>query len=329
LDSPGIISPLSWVNTSGAFEVIDGKSTIYLGTAAIQDLEIKKDGFFPPESVDFILTDPPYGDSIQYFELSELWNDWLGFPHSPTGEIVINSRQGKNFEQYQCDLEAAFQKCYEMLKPQRFMIVTFHNNSFQIRNALISAVLSAGFELQHATFQIPPRRSLKAYLHPQGTPIGDYYFRFYKGCGKAPPHPIPGENLERVISRIFEQILVNRAEPTLLLWMGNLVDAHFAQEGLFPFPDLVNFEDICSNSPDLTIKGKEIWLKHPSRHSLPPPLSERVKFALEYLLQNRPRPISREDKKNASWGVLREFNGDLTPDPLLLRDLISEIENGR
>ena len=39
-------------------------------------LELTK--IVPPNSVDYIFTDPPYGGAVQYFELSTLWASWLG-----------------------------------------------------------------------------------------------------------------------------------------------------------------------------------------------------------------------------------------------------------
>ena len=38
-------------------------------------LELTK--IVPPNSVDYIFTDPPYGGAVQYFELSTLWASWL------------------------------------------------------------------------------------------------------------------------------------------------------------------------------------------------------------------------------------------------------------
>ncbi|HMF33434.1 MAG TPA: hypothetical protein VKK79_18560, partial [Candidatus Lokiarchaeia archaeon] len=284
---------------------------------------------FQPESIDFILTDPPYGNSIQYYELAKLWNAWLNFSNSPKDEIVINSRQGKDLAKYKEDLQSAFENCYAILKPYRYMVVTFHNNNFEIRNALITAVISAGFELQHVLFQVPPRRSLKAYLHPLGTPIGDYYIRFYKGTEKAKPAPIPEKHLEKTILDIFEHILTNRGEPTPLLWMGNLVDSHFAQAGLFPFPERVKLDEICASSSRFSIENGALWFAQPRKMHLPLPLSQRIQQLLDNIFQDKVPPYSREDKKTTSWRVMREFSGDLTPDPLVMRDLIQGMENAR
>ncbi len=42
------------------------------------------------ESIDYILTDPPYGEAIQYSELSIVWNCWLRQTYETKNEIIIN-----------------------------------------------------------------------------------------------------------------------------------------------------------------------------------------------------------------------------------------------
>ena len=46
------------------------------------------------ESVDYIFTDPPYGDKVPYFEQSIIWNSWLDKVVPYDEEIVVsNSNQ--------------------------------------------------------------------------------------------------------------------------------------------------------------------------------------------------------------------------------------------
>jgi len=320
------ICPLPWKITGNIAEVFESRSTVYLGTNAIQDIQIKEGGKFPPESVDLIITDPPYGDSIQYYELSKLWNEWLGFSSSYEKEIVINSRQEKGLAYYQSELKQAFQKCYKLLKPERYLIVTFHNSSFEIRNALISAILAAGFELQHILFQIPPRRSLKAYLHPKGTPIGDYYIRFYKGKSGQVTRQIPEERIIPAVREILINILKDRGEPTPLLWIANLIDSSFARAGLFPFPIQIHLEAVYSESNVFSIKDRALWLQSPPT-STAESLTNRIYASLKTFCTDYSKPFTKLQKKNAIWHILQKYNGDLTPDPLIVRDLIDNIES--
>ncbi len=53
-------------------EMNDGANILFETANALELTKI-----IPPDSVDYIFTDPPYGGAIQYFELSTLWTAWL------------------------------------------------------------------------------------------------------------------------------------------------------------------------------------------------------------------------------------------------------------
>lgn len=63
-------------------------------------LELEK--IIPPNSVDYIFTDPPYGDAIPYLELNYMWSSWLKFNPSFEDEIIISDSpaRSKNAEIY-------------------------------------------------------------------------------------------------------------------------------------------------------------------------------------------------------------------------------------
>jgi adenine-specific DNA methylase len=69
---------------------------IFFKTLSVFDLSSE----IPPNSIDYRFTDPPYGDSIQYYELSKLWASWLQIPTSSSEEIVINPQKGKSVNLY-------------------------------------------------------------------------------------------------------------------------------------------------------------------------------------------------------------------------------------
>lgn len=110
-------------------------------------------------SIDYIFTDPPYGDSIQYFELSMIWNAWLGRMPSNKEEAVINSAQKKNIEDYGSILEAAFKEMFRVLRYGKWISVCFHNKEFKIWNTILRACRNAGFILINAVPQEPISQS--------------------------------------------------------------------------------------------------------------------------------------------------------------------------
>lgn len=110
-------------------------------------------------SVDYIFTDPPYGDSIQYSELSMIWNAWLGDTPSNKEEAVINPSQGKKVNHYGELLESAFSEMFRVLKYGRWMSVCFHNKEFKVWNAILRACRNSGFVLVNAVPQEPISQS--------------------------------------------------------------------------------------------------------------------------------------------------------------------------
>ncbi|MCF2139332.1 MAG: hypothetical protein K9W44_04680 [Candidatus Lokiarchaeota archaeon] len=297
----------------------------------------------PKNSVDFIFTDPPYGDSIQYGELSSLWVKWIGLDMEQyismiqKEEIVINSKQQKNLQFYQSKLCKAFKILYQVLKPGKFMVITFHNTSMAIRNALITSVLDAGFELRQILFQLPPRVSIKSMLHHSGTPIGDYYIRFQKLVSKS-FHPYLQKYKEtinntsysekkEIVKQIIVSILQKRGEPTFFIWIMNLIDEFLYQKFLFP---LSNFDDIIKNlskdSDFVITKDQKWWLSNPIHLSkADSPLINRIAEFLQYLIENEKKPSSSESIKQFYFNKIYErFRGVLTPDKYIINSLIQQ-----
>jgi hypothetical protein len=83
-------------------------------------------------SVDYILTDPPYGDAIQYSELSMIWNTWMGFHYDNKNEVVINPAQDKRVGEFLFLLEESVKESVRILKKEKFYTLCFHNKEFHI-----------------------------------------------------------------------------------------------------------------------------------------------------------------------------------------------------
>src|SRR5690606_1033829 len=61
-----------------------------ISTADSRSLDI------PSNSIDYIFTDPPYSDNVQYGELNYAWEAWLGVDTKwHEDEIIVNEVRGK------------------------------------------------------------------------------------------------------------------------------------------------------------------------------------------------------------------------------------------
>lgn len=149
---------------------------------------------FPDQSVDAIITDPPYGSNVQYAELSDFWVVWLG-EWLGTNGIIDNAKEAittryddfegaKDSAHYRNMLFRVFQECHRVLKPNRWMTMTFHNREFEVWSATHMAAHDAGFVLaEHDGLIYQP--AIKLYEHTintrrSGSMLGDFVLSFQK-----------------------------------------------------------------------------------------------------------------------------------------------------
>ncbi len=84
----------------------------------------------PPNSVDYIFTDPPYADKVQYGELNFVWEAWLGFDTNwHSDEIIVNEIRGKNEADWKAMMKQALAECHRVLKPGCWLSLCYHDTS--------------------------------------------------------------------------------------------------------------------------------------------------------------------------------------------------------
>ncbi len=101
------------------------------------------------ESIDYVFTDPPYGDAVPYFEQSIIWNSWLKFDPDYDNEIVItdSKEREKNNTAYERDINDAFSEIRRVLKTGKMFSLTYHSLSGLEWKAITNACIKNGFEL--------------------------------------------------------------------------------------------------------------------------------------------------------------------------------------
>lgn len=133
-----------------------------------------------PGSVDLILTDPPYGDSVPYLEFSQLWNGWLGMTPDFEAEIGISNApgRGKDMAAYGRDLGLAFDEMARVLRPGGCAVVFFQNRDLSAWRCLGDAAAAAGFVLEAVEHHEPAVVSAKAQLARSGSLTAEVILRF-------------------------------------------------------------------------------------------------------------------------------------------------------
>ncbi len=314
---------------AGDFEELKKNKDYLIKTLDVLELS----SLIPDESVDYVFTDPPYGDSVPYLELDYLWSSWLGLKPDFDSEIIISDspeRKEKNFDMYGKMLSAAFREIYRVLKKGKYLTVTFHNTDIQIYNLIISTVVLAGFDLEKIIYQPPARTSPKGLLAPYGSAVGDYYIRYRKPeveRGATNNQEIDQERYERIVVDSIKSIIAKRGEPTpysIIVNNYSVIYERLKDNGLlFTAPQTV--EQILKKelNKEFILKDNKWWFKDPSvvPYIEQVPLNERLESVALNVL-NQKIKVTFDD-------VLREvftlFTNALTPDLQGVREVLSEL----
>lgn len=99
----------------------------------------------PSASIDYIFTDPPFGENIYYADLNFLVEAWHGVMTAAANEAIVDQTKKKGVHEYQELMRRCFEEYHRVLKPGRWMTVVFSNSSNGIWRAIQEAMGTAGF----------------------------------------------------------------------------------------------------------------------------------------------------------------------------------------
>lgn len=102
-------------------------------------------------SVDYVFTDPPFGDYIPYAELNQINELWLGRSTDRSREVIVSPSQAKGVAEYGSMMGSVFKEIARVLKPDAMATVVFHSAHSEIWRALAQAYSEAGFAVEAAS----------------------------------------------------------------------------------------------------------------------------------------------------------------------------------
>jgi len=186
------------------FEELEGEKDYLILTQSSSNLPI------PEDSVDAVITDPPYGSNVQYGELSSFWNIWYkeykgldNFIYNEE-EAVANRKScfegAKDVDFYGNMLKEVYTAAVRVLKPGGYLVFTFNNKNINVWVQLLKAVVEAGFYLpengviyQDFIAEYKNTSHLKYY----GNIHGDFIYSFQKG--PLPDYGLPAASFEETV----------------------------------------------------------------------------------------------------------------------------------
>lgn len=197
------------ISEAACFDDIKNDSNVLLTNNSIEEIPL------PPESIDAIITDPPYGSNVQYLELSHFWHVWnkdLYEYKTPNFSKEAISNRKKNFEgaknmtDYEVNLHKVFLPAYKALKPKKTMTLTFNNKDMGAWMALLLSIFRCGFSLDktNIVFQDGVENYQQtAHTKYEGSPYGDFIYTFTKSEKENKQLPIALDELIAKVDSIF------------------------------------------------------------------------------------------------------------------------------
>lgn len=314
-------------------ELVDEKKDKNLLILTIDALDLSRS--IPENSIDYVLTDPPYGGLIQYFSLSSLWAIWLKH-NNPKFEIPyqdeITIEHKKDFERYHQSFTKALREIYKVLKPGHYLTLTFHNREINVWNSVIKAGAYSGFIFEKILYQPNKRASEAGVAMPYGSAISDYYLRFKKPeKAEASDHQTMGkEEYERIVVKAAKDIIALRGEPTEMTFILNGIYTELFSTGRFfegSYEDIVNIlkENIGKVFVPIESKGGKLgpkwWLKNPEDMLFKRvPLSDRVEKVVIDMLRGNIKVTFDEVLQQ----LFINFPNGLTPDTKGVIEVLKE-----
>jgi 16S rRNA G966 N2-methylase RsmD len=152
------------VNCAGKVSILNASSTKI-------DLEDR--------TIDYVFTDPPFGDFIPYSEVNQINEIWLGKLTNQTNEAIVSVAQGKGTDQYAELMLKIFAEVHRVMKPKAKATVVFHASKVSVWSALSDALEKNNLQIEATSILDKTQVSFKQVVHDGGT-RGDAMFLLQK-----------------------------------------------------------------------------------------------------------------------------------------------------
>ncbi len=151
----------------------------------------------PDESVDLVVTDPPFFDNVHYSQLADFFYVWLRQILGPNGSMSYPSTrssrevQSTDPDEFANNLTAVFSECRRVLKRDGLLVFTYHHSRIEGWSALYKSVRQAGFYICR-THPVKAEMAVAVPIRQSKEPIS---FDLVIVCRKTRPAPAKYSNV--------------------------------------------------------------------------------------------------------------------------------------
>ena len=175
----------------------------------------------PNESVDLILTDPPYTDQVPYLEYNQLWYKvmgWSGFTdESLEAELVVSDAPSRNkdADDFNHIFEVILSRVSPALKTNGYFIMFYHSFDLKSWSEILKTMQEHGLAYCGQIPSAAPRKSFKTIMTPKGTLDGNYIVVFQKRTTiESPEFYGTVDEAKKLAIECAERIIATRKEVT-------------------------------------------------------------------------------------------------------------------
>ena len=174
------------------------------------------DQILPENSVDFLLTDPPYGETVPYFAMESTYTCWLEnidskYEMDLDSELIIKNN---NYEEYEKKFMRCFKSANKILKQNSKAVITFHSKDLKIWSLLQKSLDYSGFQKEKMILQPNLRSGETVLANPYGQTSNDYYLRYINNKDETSTQEnISLDNIKNIILTEAKEILAAASQP--------------------------------------------------------------------------------------------------------------------
>lgn len=170
----------------GVVKVVNGSST----SMSLED-----------RTIDYVFTDPPFGDYIPYAEVNQVNEAWLGALTDRSNEAIVSTAQGKGITEYGTLMKQVFGEVRRVLKDGAHATVVFHASKPAVWEALGDAFGENGLVVERTSVLDKTQVSFKQVVGAAGT-RGDAVFLLAAGSNDEAT-PDPDEDVASLVDQLI------------------------------------------------------------------------------------------------------------------------------